>query len=111
MELMHGHIRITHLLNLVQKLCCILRMGAVSWMIHMDRNCIEELSTVHLLIADTFIKQMIPDEYAAAEYLPDEDLLICRWVYTELHASGSALSSIMILSLRIASKAIPNPWK
>ena len=54
----------------------------------MGRSGIEKPSFVLLLIADAFIQQMIPDEAAAAECLPDEDLLLHGRVYTELHAPG-----------------------
>ena len=52
----------------------------------MGRSSIEELSLVHLLIADTLIKEMIPHESIAAEGLPDEHLLLHGGLYPEFHA-------------------------
>ena len=49
---------------------------------------IEKFSFIHLLIAGALVKQMVPDEAAAAEGLPDEDLLLHGRVYPELHALG-----------------------
>ena len=54
----------------------------------MGRSGIEELALVLLLMADALVKQMIPDKAAAAEGLPDENLLLFRWLYPELHALG-----------------------
>ena len=66
----------------------------------MGRSGIEKPSFVLLLIADAFIQQMIPDEAAAAEGLPDEGLLLHGRVYTELHAPGDChfpISSFRLL--------------
>ena len=54
----------------------------------MCRSSIEELAFVNLLMADALIKEMIPDEAAASEGLPDEDLLFHGRPYTEFHAPG-----------------------
>ena len=54
----------------------------------MCRSSIEELAFVNLLMADALIKEMIPDEAAASEGLPDEDLLLNGRPYTEFHALG-----------------------
>ena len=54
----------------------------------MGRCGIEKFSFIHLLIAGALVKQMVPDEAAAAEGLPDEDLLLHGRVYPELHAPG-----------------------
>ena len=54
----------------------------------MGRGRIQELAFVNLLIADAFIKEMVPDEAAAAEGLPDEHLLLNGRPYTEFHALG-----------------------
>ena len=52
----------------------------------MCRSSIEELAFVNLLMADALIKEMIPDEAAASEGLPDEDPLFHGGLYPEFHA-------------------------
>ena len=68
---------------------------------------IEKFSFVLLLIADAFIQQMIPDEAAASEGLPDEGLLLHGRVYTELHAPGDGhFPSILPLFSSTASAMV-----
>ena len=65
----------------------------------MGGSGIEELPSVLLLIADALIKKMVPDEAAATEGLPDDYLLLFRWLYPELHALGDG--NFFIYSLRL----------
>ena len=63
--------------------------------------CIEKFSFVHLLISDSFPKEIVLDEAAAAEGLPDEDLLLHGRVYPELHASGDGHFLFSFLNLPV----------
>ena len=67
----------------------------------MCRGRIEQPSFVLLLIADALVKQMVPDEAAASECLPDEGLLLHGRVYTELHAPGDGHFPIYSPSLLV----------
>ena len=65
----------------------------------MGGSGIEKLSFVLLLKADSLLKKMVPDEPVASECLPDDYLLLFRWLYPELHALGDGNFSISSLRL------------
>ena len=70
---------------------------------------IEKLPLVHSLIADAFIKEMIPDKPVAAEGLPDKDpLFFCR-VYAELHALGDDDGGRLLVLLSLFFHHSPLP--
>ena len=78
-------------------------------LLQMSRGRIQELAFVNLLIADAFIKEMVPDEAAAAEGLPDENpLFFCR-INTELHALGDDDGGWLLVLLSLFFHQSPLP--